>query len=119
MNKQVTIDGPLGVFAEEAEQAAALLRSLGNGKRLLALCHLAQSGELGVGALAERVGLSQSALSQHLARLRSEGLVTTRRDMQAIYYRVADPKVVQVLDLLHALYCPGLGGDVQKDDHHD
>ncbi len=88
----------------KAAAAARLLRVLGNEKRLLVLCHLVE-GEHGVGALADALGLSQPALSQHLAVLRDSGLVTTRRDAQAIFYRTADPKVAKVLRLLHRLYC--------------
>nr|WP_270933930.1 metalloregulator ArsR/SmtB family transcription factor [Roseomonas sp. MO-31] len=91
---------------QKASEAARLLRLLGNENRLLLLCHLAVEGEVGVGALAEALGLSQSALSQHLALLRDDGLVATRRDAQAIFYRIADPKVARVLDLLRELYCP-------------
>lgn len=91
-----------------AEAAAALMRALSNGSRLLILCHLAASGELPVGALVERIGISQSALSQHLAKLREQGLVAFRRDSQTLHYRVADPRALQVLELLHSIYCPDL-----------
>lgn len=87
-----------------AADAAGLLRLLANEKRLLVLCHLVE-GEQGVGALAEAVGLSPSALSQHLAMLRDSGVVATRRESQAIFYRLADPKAVAMLHLLHRLYC--------------
>ena len=88
----------------KAGEAAGLLRLLGNEKRLLVLCHLVE-GEMGVGALAEAVGLSQPALSQHLALLRESGLVATRREAQAILYRLADPRAAEVLHLLHRLFC--------------
>ncbi len=91
-----------------AAEAAGLLRLLANEKRLLVLCHLVE-GEQGVGALAEAVGLSQSALSQHLALLRDSGLVATRRAAQAVFYRVTDPKAAKVLHLLHRLYCAPAG----------
>jgi DNA-binding transcriptional ArsR family regulator len=93
----------------QASQAAAVLRSLSNEARLLVLCHLSEAFELSAGELTRRVGLSQSALSQHLARLREDRLVTTRKEAQTVYYRVADPKVHRVLALLHELYCPDLG----------
>ncbi|CAG0969769.1 MAG: winged helix-turn-helix transcriptional regulator [Rhizobiaceae bacterium] len=70
---------------ENANGVAELLTLLGNGKRLVIIGHLLE-GELSVGAIAKKVGLSQSALSQHLAKLRNTGLVTTRRDRQTIYY---------------------------------
>lgn len=96
-------------FAHQASEAAALLKALSNESRLLVLCHLAESGELSVGELVERVGLSQSALSQHLAKLREERLVATRKEAQTVFYRVCDPKADQLLALLHDLFCPELG----------
>jgi len=87
-----------------AEEAAALLRALGHEGRLKVLCDLV-GGERSVGELVKTSGLSQSALSQHLARLREEGIVDTRRDGQTIYYRLGDPQVARVLDTLHELYC--------------
>lgn len=96
-------------FEAQAAEAVGLLKALANQPRLLVLCHLAEGQELAVGDLAGRVGLSQSALSQHLAKLREQNLVTTRKDAQTVYYSVCDPKAVQVLTLLHELYCPDLG----------
>ena len=83
-----------------------MLRLLANENRLLILCQLAVEREMPVGALAEAVGLSQSALSQHLARLREEGLVATRRAGTAVFYRIGDAKVRRILTLLKNLYCP-------------
>ncbi|MFA6266187.1 MAG: metalloregulator ArsR/SmtB family transcription factor, partial [Pseudolabrys sp.] len=74
----------------KAAEAASLLKLMANENRLLILCRLAITGELSVGALAGAVSLSQSALSQHLAKMRDDGLVATRRDAQTIYYRIAD-----------------------------
>lgn len=88
-----------------AGEVAAVLGSLANDRRLLVLCMLVERGEATVGALADDVGLSQSALSQHLARLRGEGIVTFRRDGQTLWYRVADPRVEDLLATLHRLYC--------------
>ncbi len=99
------------VFREQAAQAVGLLKALSNENRMLIMCYLTEAEELSVGELAERVGLSQSALSQHLAKLRDEGLVETRRQSQTIHYRVADPKAAQVLKLLYDLFCPSLGCD--------
>ena len=96
-------------FGKHAEQAVGLLKSMANESRLLVLCHLAAEGELSVGQLQDRVGLGQSALSQHLAKLREESLVATRRESQTIFYRVCDPKAEQLLALLHDLFCPELG----------
>jgi DNA-binding transcriptional ArsR family regulator len=88
-----------------ADQAAQLLASMANSRRLMVLCHLVE-GECSVGALAQRVGLSQSALSQHLARMRSQGLVAARRDGQTVFYRLASTEVRALLETLHRLYCP-------------
>ena len=95
-------------LTEKAAEAAALMKALSNEHRLLVLCHLVSEHELSVGALVERVGLSQSALSQHLGRLREEGLVAFRREAQTLHYRIADPKAGQVLELLRDLFCPDL-----------
>jgi DNA-binding transcriptional ArsR family regulator len=88
-----------------AAEAAALLRRLGNDQRLLILCHLAE-GELSVGALQQRLALSQSALSQHLAKLREGHLVETRREGQVIHYSLPVGPVRTLMATLHALYCP-------------
>lgn len=89
-------------------EAASLLKVLAHGTRLLVLCHLSQ-GELSVGEINERVPLSQSALSQHLAVLRSEGVVVTRRQGQNIFYSLADTGASQVLAVLHEHYCASAG----------
>jgi len=89
---------------KHAEAAAAMLRALSHEARLLVLCELT-AGECTAGELVERSGLSQSALSQHLAKLRDEGLVETRREAQSIFYRIADPKTARVLSVLHEIYC--------------
>jgi DNA-binding transcriptional ArsR family regulator len=96
----------LDALKVRAADAAALMRLLANEKRLLVLCMLAQGGEMCVGELAEEVGLDQSPLSQHLAKLREEGLVATRRQAQTIFYRIAKPEVLRVLKLLKEIYCP-------------
>lgn len=88
----------------KADEAAALLAAMANSRRLLVLCHLVR-GEHCVGALAERVGLSQSALSQHLARMRAQGLVEARRNGQTVYYRLAGDEVLAVLEALYGIYC--------------
>lgn len=87
-----------------AEDAAAFLKALGNPSRLLIVCEL-HLGERSVGALEQSIGLSQSALSQHLARLRADGLVKTRREAQTIHYSLADDSVRQLTALLYDLYC--------------
>lgn len=91
-----------------AREAAEMLRLLAHDRRLLLLCHLLQEGEVTVGTLAERTGLSQPAMSQHLQRLRDDGLVATRRAGTAIHYRIADPRLVKLLGALHGVFCPSL-----------
>ncbi|MBB5883704.1 MULTISPECIES: metalloregulator ArsR/SmtB family transcription factor [unclassified Xanthomonas] len=87
-----------------ASEAARLLKALGNEKRLLLLCLLVDH-EQSVGELNARVELSQSALSQHLALLREDGLVQTRRDGQTIYYSLVPGPVQRILEVLHGIYC--------------
>lgn len=89
-----------------AEQAAAMLRTLGNEQRLLLLCLLIEHGELSVGQLQAGVDLSQSALSQHLARMREDGLVAARREAQSVYYRIDDPRVGTLIAALKSVFCP-------------
>ncbi len=89
---------------EKAGQASRLLKSLANERRLLIMCYLSE-GEMSVGELEPLVGLSQSALSQHLARLRREHLVTTRREAQTIFYSISSEEARTVLGTLSELYC--------------
>lgn len=89
-----------------AAQAAALLKALGHESRLVVLCLLIEHGELSVGEIQEHVGLGQSALSQHLARMRAEGLVDFRREAQSLYYRIADDGAKKVIATLKKIYCP-------------
>jgi DNA-binding transcriptional ArsR family regulator len=96
----------IGRLALQSSKAATLLRALANEQRLLILCHLAADNELSVGALGERMTLSQSALSQHLAKLRDDGIVAYRREAQTLFYYIADEKAARILALLHDLYCP-------------
>lgn len=95
----------LGVLKEKAGQAVRLLRLLANENRLLLLCHLVAEGEMTVRQLAEAVDLSQPAVSQHLALFREEGLVATRKESQAVFYRLIDMKAARMLVLLRELYC--------------
>ena len=92
------------VLESKAEEAARLLAALGQTKRLMALCRLLDR-EMSVGALAEAIGLGQSALSQHLARLRDLGIVATRRDGQTIYYRLASDNARRLIEVLYQIYC--------------
>ena len=101
-----TGDIGIGDLARKAGEAAALLKLLANENRLLILCRLALAQELSVNGLAEAVGLSQSALSQHLAKMREDGLLATRREAQTVFYRINDPNAARVLALLKSIYCP-------------
>ena len=96
-----------------AQRASDLLKALSNESRLLVLCNLAE-GEKSVGELQNIIGLRQSALSQHLARLRREGLVRTRRESQTIYYSLAGEEASRVIAVLYDLYCgaPGSPGNL-------
>lgn len=102
----------------EMERAAAaasrLLKALANERRLMILCHLTTS-ERSVGELERLVGLSQSALSQHLARLREDGLVKTRRAAQTIYYSLDGEAAPRVIAVLYELYCAPLERRAQHD----
>ncbi len=89
---------------KNAEAASRLLKTLANPHRLMVLCNLIK-GEHTVGELEAEVGLSQSALSQHLARLREEGIVDCRRDAQKMYYRLVDKDAQKILDALYDIYC--------------
>ncbi len=90
---------------QKAENASSLLKALANEKRLLIVCILSQ-GEKNVGELEQIVGLSQSALSQHLARLRRDGVVETRREAQTIFYTIKNKDVLKVLQTLCDIYSP-------------
>jgi ArsR family transcriptional regulator len=92
-------------MAEKAAEAALFLRGLAHDGRLVVLCALVAEGEAPAGRLVEVSGLSQSALSQHLALLREQGLVRTRREGTSIIYAIADPKVAAILTTLHDLFC--------------
>ena len=96
-------------FQASAGEAARLLKALSNERRLMILCRLGD-GERAVGELLPNVGLSQSALSQHLAVLREEGLIAGRREGVSILYRIADPAVLKVIAVLAEIYCPPVQG---------
>ncbi|MDX5361244.1 MAG: metalloregulator ArsR/SmtB family transcription factor [Alphaproteobacteria bacterium] len=103
MSDTATID--IAAFEANAAEVETMLRALANRRRLMLLCTLAERGEANVGQLCEAAGLGQSATSQHLARMREEGLVVTRREAQTIWYRIGDPRVGRLLEVLHSLYC--------------
>ena len=89
---------------KNAAAAALLLKQLGNANRLMVLCHMV-AGEKTVGELAKSVGLSQSALSQHLAKLRDAGLVDAEKRGLAVYYRICSMEAQALLSVLHVIYC--------------
>jgi ArsR family transcriptional regulator, virulence genes transcriptional regulator len=91
-------------LSTKAGEAARLLTALANESRLMILCELIE-GELPVGTLVQAVGLTQSALSQHLAKLRAAGIVATRRDAQTIYYRLSSDAAASVMRTLAGIYC--------------
>jgi ArsR family transcriptional regulator len=106
MPRSAAATARLDGFAANAAEVAALLKALANDRRLAVLCRLAAEGEANAGALAEGAGLSQSALSQHLAKLRAEGIVAFRREQQTLWYRIADPRIRTLMATLQKLYCP-------------
>jgi len=106
-SKRLAVALPTGrEMRKHAGAAAALLKSIANPHRLAILCVLGE-GEVSVGELNGRIELAQSALSQHLAVLREQGLVATRRDGQAIYYSVLPGPAADVIHVLHQHFGPG------------
>ena len=101
--RQITLDPAL--FRERAGEAAKLLRTMSNEHRLMILCRL-EGVEVSAGELLAGTTLSQSALSQHLAVLREDGLVATRRAGLNIFYRIADPSALRVIETLAEIFCP-------------
>jgi ArsR family transcriptional regulator len=99
-----TADSHIAALEDRAAYVADRLALVANPKRLLILCELA-TGEKSVGALQAKVGLGQSALSQHLARLREAGVVTTRREAQTIHYRIGDPEIETLMSALYDAFC--------------
>ena len=91
-------------MASQAENAAALLKALGHSQRLMILCNLT-TGPKTVSEIEEKIGARQAAVSQHLARLRQDGLVTAERDGKSIIYDIADPNARALIELMYALYC--------------
>jgi len=110
---QLPAGGQAQSMRPHAESAAGLLKALANPQRLMILCNLAD-GELTVGELIERLPLSQSATSQHLAVLREQGVVATRRVSQTIYYSLQPGPAAQVIEVLHGIYC-GAGTTPTRD----
>jgi len=92
-------------FQRNATEVAGILSALANERRLMILCQLVEYGEATVGSLVDAVGVSQSALSQHLSKMRDEGIVTFRKESQMVWYRIADPRIEKLFATLHQLFC--------------
>ncbi len=103
-DRLIAMDEKAGELRENARRASTLLKAMGNERRLTVLCYLIE-GERSVSELEALIGISQSALSQHLARLRRDGLVETRRAAQNIFYSVANSEVTELLESLHHILC--------------
>ena len=102
---QQELERTVDEMAARAGDVAKLLKAIGNERRLLVLCQLVALGEASAGTLGTAIGLSQSAMSQHLAVMREEGLLSTRREGTTIFYTIAEPKLTELMDTLHRLYC--------------
>ncbi len=107
-------DDSFDAMAAHARGAAALLKALAHDGRLMILCHLA-AGEKSVTELESLLGSRQAAVSQQLARLRADGLVTCRREGKAIFYTVADVRARRLIVLVHEMFCASAdeGGNAQ------
>lgn len=88
-----------------AQKVSSILKAIGNDKRLLLLCKIVEHGEVTAGSLVGIAGLSQSAMSQHLSKMRDEGIITFRRDSQTLWYRLSDNRIEELIMTLHRLYC--------------
>ena len=99
------VDATIMELEQSAAEAAQLLRAMSNERRLLIMCQIADR-ELSVGQIQDLIGIGQSALSQHLAVLRDLGLVETRREAQTIYYHLASPAALAIINTLVGIYCP-------------
>jgi len=95
-------------MAQSALRASALMKTLGHKDRLMILCHLAE-GEKSVGQIADLLEIPQSPLSQHLSRMRKEGLVNTRREAQTIYYSLKSGEASRIVEVLYELFCENDG----------
>lgn len=106
VNESISADPPIdtGDMVEKSEEAASFLKALSHGGRLMILCHLS-GGEKTVTELEGLLGTRQAAVSQQLARLRFEGLVSCRREGKAIYYSVSDPRAIRLVETIHEVFC--------------
>ena len=106
----MAMDPTIEALADEADNVAKLLKLLGNANRLRILCQLVDGPDKSVNHLADTLKISQSALSQHLAKMREDGLIKGNRDAQTIYYSISDPNAEQLLGVLKDLYCASDAG---------
>lgn len=102
--REKTMQSSLEVMQRNAVKAEAMLKLLANAKRLMILCHLVK-GRKSVGELADLVGLSSSALSQHLAKMRDLNMVEADKQGQMVYYQISNPEVEAILSTLYLIYC--------------
>jgi ArsR family transcriptional regulator len=109
MKHNAVID--LEQMARSATRASSLMKTLGHKDRLMILCHLA-NGEKSVGQIADLLEISQSPLSQHLSRMRKEGLVDTRREAQTIFYSLKSGEASRIVEVLYELFCEPEGCSV-------
>lgn len=107
MNTQISSIDPSAMrdLEQNAQRVSSILKAIGNDKRLLLLCKIVEEGEVSAGSLVGVAGLSQSAMSQHLGKLREENIVTFRREGQTLYYRLGDANIRELIVTLHRLYC--------------
>jgi len=105
MTEKQPQDRPFEDLREHASKAARMLKTLSSESRLMILCAL-EVQEYSVTELHRQIGLSQSALSQHLATLRREGMVKTRRESQVIFYSLAQSNTTRIIEVLSDLFCP-------------
>ncbi len=90
---------------QNAKYVSSVLKAIGNSKRVLLLCKIVEHGEVNAGSLVGVAGLSQSAMSQHLAKLREEKIIKYRREGQSLYYSLYDERIRELIVTLHRLYC--------------
>lgn len=105
-------------LTSQAAEAEGLLKALANRRRLMILCEL-HTGERSVADLAKAVGLSQSAMSQHLARLREDGILANRREATSVFYFLSDDRAARLIAMLHELYCRTNCGSEKTEPAHE
>lgn len=99
------ISSDIEKLEQKSAEISRVLKTIGNERRLVILCQLAAHDEMSVSSLVEALNIGQSALSQHLAKMREEEILKTRRDGQSIFYSIADERVSELMRTFHKLYC--------------